>query len=213
MKLFFVTGNKGKILRAQEQFKENDIELEWFNHDAIEPDVNDIEYISKHKVIEAYNLVGSPCFVIDSGFYIDNYPGEPGFPGAFPKRAIINSNGDGINLLLEKMKDVQNRNCRFVDCLTYYDGIDFKIFYGVSEGTLSYEKKGMPQIKAKSDLWYVFIPFGYQKTLAEMTDEERNNRNDNRTSATLEFIKWYKENILKQNVLKLNSRYNFTIDK
>ena len=26
-----------------------------------------------------------------------------------------------------------------------------------------------------------------------MTDEERENRPDNRTSATLEFIKWYKE--------------------
>ena len=27
-----------------------------------------------------------------------------------------------------------------------------------------------------------------------MTDEERNNRPDNRTSATNEFIKWYKRN-------------------
>lgn len=207
-KLFFVTSNKGKILRAQEQFNENGVDLEWFNHDSVEPNINDIEYISKYKAIEAYNLIGNPCFVVDSGFYIDNYPDEAGFPGAFPKRAIINYGGtqDGISLLLEKMKDIEDRTCRFVDCLTYYDGMDFKTFYGVSEGVLSREKRGIMQLKAKSDLWYVFVPKGYEKTLAEMTDEERNNRNDNRTSAILEFIKWYKVNVLKSSTLILEKK-------
>lgn len=32
------------------------------------------------------------------------------------------------------------------------------------------------------------------KTLAEISDEERNNRPDNRTSATDEFIEWYISN-------------------
>jgi len=205
MELSFVTGNKGKILRAKEQFSEHGIDIDWYDHDCVEPDVNDIEYIAKYKVLEAYNLIHKPCFVIDTGFYIDNYPDEPGFPGAFPKRAIVNNldGKDGITSLLEKMKDITNRQCKFVDCLTYYDGNEFKVFYGVSEGNLSYEKRGIPQIKAKSDLWYVFVSIGYDKTLAEMTDEERNNRNDNRTSAILEFIKWYKENILERNALKL----------
>ena len=27
--------------------------------------------------------------------------------------------------------------------------------------------------KKWSDLWYIFKPYGYEKTLAEMTDEER----------------------------------------
>ena len=40
--LVFVTGNKGKILRAKEQFAEFDIELDWCDHDCIEPEVNDI---------------------------------------------------------------------------------------------------------------------------------------------------------------------------
>ena len=42
------------------------------------------------------------------------------------------------------------------------------------------------------------------KTLAEMTDEERNNRPDNRTSATDEFIKWYKLNY--KNTKKLTKK-------
>lgn len=196
-RLVFVTSNKGKILTAIEQFSIYGIDIDWYNHDCNEPTINDIEYISKVKAIEAYNLIGKPCFVVDSGFYIKNYPDEPGFPGAFPKRAINSyKNGkNGIDELLEKMKDVQDRSCKFVDCLTYYDGIFFKVFYGVSKGNLAYEKRGKEQIKAKSDLWYVYIPLNHDKTLAEMTDEERNERNDGRTSAILEFISWYKHKL------------------
>ena len=206
-KLYFVTSNEGKILRAKEQLSEYGIDIDWLNHDCAEPNVNDISYIAKYKVLEAYNLIHEPCFVVDSGFYIDNYPGESGFPGAFPKRAIVKTDGDleGIIDLLQKMENINNRECRFVDCLTYYDGTQLKVFYGVTGGTLSYEKRGIPQVKAKSDLWYVFIPTGANKTLAEMTDEERNIKKDPRyISAILEFGKWYSSiNPIKPSMLKL----------
>lgn len=202
MDLIYVTGNYGKISRAKEQFKEQGINLEWFNHDCDEPEINDIQYISRHKALEAYSLVKKPCIVVDSGFYIDNYPGEPGFPGAFPKRAITDTDG-GIEGVLEKMRGIDDRECRFVDCLTYYDGIDFKTFFGFSEGTLAYRKRGIKQVKAKSDLWYLFIPINHNKTLAEMTAKERNNRNDNRISAIEKFIEWYKPTINKPRKLSL----------
>ena len=60
--------------------------------------------------------------------------------------------------------------------------------------------------KAKSNLWYVFIPNNCDKTLAEMTDYERDHRHDGHTSATDEFINWY-ENIYlkgKNKILKLS---------
>lgn len=44
----------------------------------------------------------------------------------------------------------------------------------------------------RSSLWYVFAPIGYTKTLAEMTDEERDNRNIGHISAKEQFICWYK---------------------
>ena len=193
--LVYVTSNKGKILSAIDIFNNHNIALKWFDHNCDEPNINDIEYISKHKVLEGYELIGKPCFVVDSGFYIDNYPNEPGFPGAFPKRAIINKDGlkTGIDDLLEIMKDVKDRSCQFVDCLTYYDGNEFKIFYGISKGTLAYEKRGTEQEKAKSDLWYVYIPLNHTQTLAEMTDYERDNRNDGRTSALDQFIEYLKK--------------------
>ena len=75
-----------------------------------------------------------------------------------------------------------------------------KQFFGKSEGTLSYKKKGIDQKSAKSNLWYVFIPKNHDKTLAEMTDYERNHRNDQRTSATDEFINWYKNSYSKNKI-------------
>ena len=65
-------------------------------------------------------------------------------------------------------------------------------------------KKGNPIKRAKSNLWYVFIPNNCDKTLAEMSDEKRKNRNDNHTSATELFAEWYKNVYLKQNVKELS---------
>lgn len=100
------------------------------------------------------------------------------------------------------MKNVSDRSCYFLDCLTFFDGNNYYQFFGISKGTLSNELRGHENKIAKSNLWYVFVPDNCTKTLAEMSDEERNNRLDNRTSATDEFIKWYK-------LLKTHSKLNF----
>lgn len=188
-KIVYVTGNYGKYVQVKRQFERANIDIDFCHYDLEEADINDIKYISKEKAKEAYNLLKKPCFVADSGFYIENYPDNPGYPGAFVKRSGVASN---IDKLLEDMENIENRNCKFVDCLTFYDGKEYYQFFGESEGTLSHEKKGDVLKQAKSNLWYVFIPKNSNKTLAEMTDEERENRVDGHTSSTKKFIKWYK---------------------
>lgn len=185
--VIFVTGNQGKRKTAEETLKNTIVICEDFGF--IEPDINDIEYIAKEKVIYAYKHIGKPCIALDAGFYIPNYPGNPNFPGAFPKRELLDK--IGINGLLVNMKDVTDRKCYFKECLAYYDGLELKYFYSNSYGTLSYQTKGNDSSKKWSDLWYVFIPDGYSKTLAEMTDEERNNRREHKTSALKDFGDWY----------------------
>lgn len=198
MTLTYVTGNYGKYISVKEQFEKENIDIDFFTCDLDEPDINDIKFISKSKAKKAYDMLNKPVFVADSGFYIENYPNNPGYPGVFVKRSGISSD---IDNLLNVMKDIKNRNCYFLDCLTFYDGNEYYQFFGISKGTLSYEKQGQSLEKAKSNLWYVFIPKNSTKTLAEMTDYERHNRNDDRTSATIEFINWYKQNYL--NIKKL----------
>ena len=90
------------------------------------------------------------------------------------------------------MKEKENRACQFTECLSYYDGESLHQFMGYHEGTLAKEKRGDDSNKKWSDLWYIFIPDGYSKTLAEMSEEERKNRQKiDSTDAFLEFANWY----------------------
>ena len=191
--LTFITGNYGKYISMQEAFAKAGIKINYFKCDLIEPDINDIKLISKEKARQAFQIIKAPVFVTDSGFYIEDYPHNPGYPGAFVKRSGIASN---VEQLLKTMSHTTNRNCYFVDCLTFFDGQDYHQFLGICKGHLSYEVRGQQLKKAKSNLWLVFVPQHCNKTLAEMTDEERINRPDNRTSSTDSFIEWYHQNYI-----------------
>jgi len=204
--IIYVTGNPGKKASVKKIFEKRGLDITIVKYDFHESDVNDIEAISREKAKEAYDMLGKPCFVADSGFYIDDYPDNPGYPGAFVKRSGVSSDIEG---LLEKMKNKKNRSCKFIDCLTFYDGNDYYNFYGESRGTIAYDIRGngtnSPTIK--SNLWYVFIPDNHNKTLAEMTEEERENRHDGHTSATEIFADWYINNYCKNNKIIFSKKF------
>ncbi len=187
--IVFVTHNKGKAKSAEKFFK--DLKIRTFEYELSEPRSDDIKLIAKTKVMEAYDIVKTPCIAMDADFYIDELNG---FPKAFVNFALETIGIDGI---LKLMEYKENRKCAFRQCLAYYDGKEIKYFYGESKGTLSYEKRGIDTEEKWSDLWYIFIPNGFNKTLAEMTKEERDNKNniDKSTSALEEFAKWYKNRI------------------
>ena len=197
-KLVFVSSNFGKVVSvktAASMFY--GIDICSCSLDFLEPDVNDISCISKTKAEYAYQELGYPCFVSDTGFYIDYYPNQPGYPGAFVKRSGVSSN---LEKLLDDMKDVDNRSCRFVDCITYYDGECFQQFFGESRGELATEVSGENMNNAKSELWKVFIPEGYHSTLAGMASKEKlqYKKENEKKSAILQFLDWYQENRLNE---------------
>ena len=62
-------------------------------------------------------------------------------------------------------------------------------------GILSDSIKGLDREEKWSDLWYIFKPNGFNKTLAEMDSKERENRRevDGSVQAMQEFAKWYEK--------------------
>ncbi len=184
--IIFVTHNKGKIASASRQLE--GVNFKVFEYDLEEPRSDDIKYISKYKVMEAYKLVNKPCISLDCGFWIDELDGFP--------RAFVNFTLDtiGIKGILKLMEGKENRKCRFTECLSYYDGNELQQFMGKHEGTLSEKILGNDTDKKWSDLWYIFKPLGYNKTLAQMTDIERSNRiKYNSVDSMIKFSKWYQE--------------------
>lgn len=185
--IVFVTHNKGKIASATNALK--NVNFKILEYELDEPRSDDITYISKVKVIDAYSLVKTPCISLDCGFFIDSLNG---FPKAFVNFALDTIGIEGILNLLEGS---ENRSCRFTECLSYYDGKNLKQFNGYHEGTLTTEVLGKDSNKKWSDLWYIFKPYGYNKTLSQMTDEERNNRIRYKSVNSMEeFAKWYTQN-------------------
>ena len=72
----------------------------------------------------------------------------------------------------------------------------YTIFMENIHGNLSNEVLGLNREEKWSDLWYIFKPEGFDKTLAEMDSEERENRRkvDGSVQAMQEFANWF-ENI------------------
>lgn len=185
--IVFVTSNPGKVASAQRQLEGLHIEI--FNYDLIEPRSDDVQEIAEYKVKEAYEVVQKPCITLDAGFFIEALNG---FPRAFVNFALDTL---GIEGILKQMQGIENRKCAFKECLAYYDGETMLYFYGNHEGTLSTEIRGRDTDKKWSDLWYIFIPYGYDKTLAEMTEEERNHRPKcpQKTNAMEELAAYYQK--------------------
>ncbi len=183
--VIFVTHNKGKIASAKKQLEEVNFKI--YEYELEEPRSDDIQYISKYKVMEAYKIVQKPCLSLDCGFWIDALQG---FPKAFVNFSLETI---GIEGILKLMEGKENRACRFTECLSYYDGKELYQFMGEHEGTIAKQIVGNDTEKKWSDLWYIYQPYGYSKTLAEMTEEERANRKRYKSVDSMkEFAKWYK---------------------
>lgn len=69
------------------------------------------------------------------------------------------------------------------------------IFMEDIHGNLAKEIKGLNREEKWSDLWYIFKPKGFEKTLAEMNSKEREERRriDGSVQAMQEFANWYEK--------------------
>ena len=186
--IVFVTHNKGKAKSAERYFKH--IKFTTYDFELDEPRSDDLKEIATAKVKQAYQIVQKPCIALDTGFYIDELNG---FPKAFVNFALETI---GIMGILKLMEGKENRKCRFQECLAFHDGKEIRYFYGEHEGVLTCEVKGKDRKEKWSDLWYIFQPIYFNKTLAEMNEEEREARRkiDGSKEALQEFANWYEVN-------------------
>jgi XTP/dITP diphosphohydrolase len=161
MKLYFVSGNEGKIKEA-EAILEMPIEIAKIDLDEIQE--MDIEKIVQKKAAAAFEIVKKPLIVDDAGLYIDTWKG---FPGPFVK--FINQTG-GNELLLQMMQAETNRKAYFKTAIGFHDGNFIHTFTGEVQGEIAMEKRG-------NEGWGydpIFIVEDKNKTFAEMTAGEKN---------------------------------------
>ncbi|MQR94449.1 non-canonical purine NTP pyrophosphatase [Fictibacillus phosphorivorans] len=182
--IVFVTTNKGKIASAEKDLKH--IKVIPIETELSEPRSDDIKEIAKQKVLQAYSIVQRPCIALDSGFFVSELNGFP--------RAYVNHMLDtiGIDGILKLLGDVENRYAEFRSCLAYYDGEEIRYFESKSPGVVSEEIRGTENRNKWSDLWYIFMPKNFDKTLAEFSEEDFDTYNHKKEdSCMVLFGEWY----------------------
>lgn len=167
-----MTGNEGKAREAREIL--GDVERR--NYDYTEIQSDSLEEIAAHGARECFDALGEPCFVDDSGLFVDALDGFPGPYSSYVYGTIGNQG------LLRALRGVESRGAEFRCVVAYCDG-DVQTFTGRVEGVITREERG------RRGFGYdpVFLHEG--RTFAEMPAEEKN-RVSHRRRAFSAFDEW-----------------------
>jgi len=172
MKLIFATNNKNKLHEAKKIFEGRyDIlsleDLKFF--EEISEDFLTLEENAMQKARYIYERFKVNCFADDTGLEVEALNGEPGVFSA--RYAGENKNSaDNIKKLLKKLDYENNRNAKFRTIIALIINEKEFLFEGFIKGKIAKTAKG------NNGFGYdpIFIPAGYEKTFAELSDSEKN---------------------------------------
>jgi XTP/dITP diphosphohydrolase len=134
------------------------------------PETQDtLEGNSLQKATYVHDHFHLPCFADDTGLEVEALDGAPGVFSARYAGEQKNSE-DNMALLLRNLSGKSNRKARFRTVITIVGLDGVRKFEGIVSGLILGEKRG----SAGFGYDPVFQPDGYQKTMAEMTLQEKN---------------------------------------
>ncbi len=174
MKLIIASNNKHKIKEIKEilgaKFSEIvSLREAGIDHETLEDGISFAENAYK-KAREIAEISGCASLADDSGICVDALGGEPGIYSA----RYSGTHGDdeeNNRLVLERLKGAENRGAHYTCAvsLVYPDGTHL-----LAEGYLYGEITDNPRGNGGFGYDPLFVPTGDKRTVAEMTDEEKN---------------------------------------
>ena len=190
MKLVFASNNKNKIKEIQHLLP-NTIELLSLEaigcHEEIPETADTIEGNAILKANYVTQKYGYDCFADDTGLEVEALNGAPGVYSA--RYAGIQRNAeDNMNLLLENLKNQDNRTAQFKTVIALNIKGKQQLFTGIAKGKITLEKSGNQGFGYDP----VFQPEGYQETFADL-DLEIKNQISHRGKATQLLISYLTE--------------------
>lgn len=188
--LYFVTGNEGKVREATEYFGKD---VQQVDYDYPEVQSDDLGVIAARGAHDAYERVGEPVIVDDTGLFIDALSGFPGPYTSYALRTL------GVERVSELARAEPNPRARFRCAIAYCDGnpvelddirtpgeeATIKLFEGEVEGRI---------VEPRGENGFGFDSiFEYDgRTLAQMTVEETN-KISHRGQAFERLVEWFDE--------------------
>ena len=167
MKILIATNNIHKVAEIKNILKNDKIELLTLSdlniNIEVEEDKDTLEGNALKKAEEVYKIAKIPTIADDTGLFVDSLNDEP---GVFSSRyAGENATyDDNCNKLLNTMNNIpeEKRGAYFKTVVCIYESYN--------KGRITKQKHG------EKGFGYdpLFIPEGFDKTYAEMSDEEKN---------------------------------------
>jgi len=190
MKLVFASNNKNKIKEIQHLLP-NTIELLSLEAIGCQEEIPETADTIEGNAILKANYVtqkyGYDCFADDTGLEVEALNGAPGVYSA--RYAGMQRNaGDNMNLLLENLKNQDNRTAQFKTVIALNINGKQQLFTGIAKGEITLEKSGNQGFGYDP----VFQPEGYQETFADL-DLEIKNQISHRGKATQLLISYLTE--------------------
>jgi XTP/dITP diphosphohydrolase len=171
-RIVFATNNDHKLRELRQILKDEFILLsleEIGCNEEIPETGTTLEFNASQKSHYIWEKYGIDCFADDTGLEIKALNNEPGVYSARYAGESKNSEAN-MQKVLEKMKDIKNRNARFRSVFSLImDGRETQ-FEGIVEGEILYGKEG------NGGFGYdpIFKPAGHQKSFASLLPEEKN---------------------------------------
>lgn len=165
-KIYFITGNKEKVMILKNVFGNSGFEIIQNNTECPEIQHEDICEVAKFSAKFAAEKLRKPVIKNDCGLFIKVFNGFPGFAAKFAEKWL---KADGFLKLMEGQK---NRKIKYVDATAYCEpGKKPIVFVTETEGTMSKKKSGDHGWEMDT----IFIVKGCDKTMAHYPDEKRIN--------------------------------------
>ncbi|MCK4758181.1 MAG: XTP/dITP diphosphatase [Thermoplasmata archaeon] len=164
-KIWFATGNPGKLKEVQEKFSKYGIVVEQLIAPYPEIQADTLAEVVESGLSWLWGEHGKPVIIDDSGLFIDSQKGFPGVYSAYVHKTL------GCQGIIQLMKGASDMKANFQCCAGYMneDG-DVTLAVGRVDGTIILEMRG------DGGFGYdpIFVPAGHDRTFAEMSLEEKN---------------------------------------
>lgn len=172
MKIVFATNNKHKLDEIR-KITQNSVEILSLSdidcHDDIPETGVTLEDNALMKADYIKSKFGYDCFADDTGLEVDALNGAPGVYSARYASEGCNSE-DNMDKMLTELSGITNRNARFRTVIALTLNGENYFFEGIVNGTIIEERRGGEGFGYDP----IFVPAGYDKTFAELGDDEKN---------------------------------------
>lgn len=166
MQLVFATNNQNKVKEVQNLIPSH-IKLLSLKDIGCFEDVPETQPNIKSNAVQKAEYInlhyGFDCFADDTGLEVEALNGAPGVFSARYAGPQRNDN-DNMSLLLENLKEKDNRNAQFKTVVALHLNNNLDTFTGICKGEITSSKQGDKGFGYDP----IFKPNGYDNTFAQM---------------------------------------------